>query len=353
RAQDLVGDGPSVEPQAISPELRSPQIGGPQVSGPQVSGPQVSGPEMGDLPQVGQGQSGLQADTAARQASKMKADPLENNKKGSMPPTTPLPPPAAVRPLQAAPAAPHLQRAGLDELEMDQMTGAEAAAPDLNGAEPDASGGENVPAVGLEESPAVTMPEVDAATVREGVVSLYAEADLVETAVPLLIRREGEEMTFIAYVQESEIDDFLARTEEEEAGAMLVYVTAEAAGTAVDDPIPLILQQQGEEQKLLVYVAPESLEHALTQAEVAEAGAGILVYGAEEDATSLGNPVELLLKQAGEADVLVAYTDEAALAKLIETADLYEMTPVVDDLARQVYGRVRQRLLWERERMGH
>jgi hypothetical protein len=331
----VVGDGPVVAPEAVSPAARSPQID----------------PGTGDLPSSGPVQPDLQTGTTARPASIMMADKAAERQTGPMPALVSAP--AVAR---SQPDTLPVQRAGLDDLDdldMDQMSGNEMPTPDLNGAEPDAPGVENVPPVGLEDSPALTTPEVDPTAVREGVVSLYAEADMVETAVPLLLRREGEALTFIAYVAESEVDDFLARTEEEEEGALLVYATAEAAATAVDDPIPLILQQQGEEQKLLVYAAPESLEQALAQAEVAEEGPGIMVYGTEEDASALGSPIELLLKQAGEADVLVAYADEAALAQLLETADLYEMTPVVDDLARQVYGRVRQRLLWERERVGH
>lgn len=247
-----------------------------------------------------------------------------------------------------------IQRLDMAELPgVDGDTAEQMAGLDEMAAEPDVPDTTTTPPVGLEQNAALPTPEPDAESVRAGVVSLYAEADELETAVSLLIRREGEAATFIAYVAESEIDDFLTRTEEEEEGALLVYATAEAAGTAVDDPIPLIVQHQGEEQKLVLYTAADALEQAIAQAEIAEDGPGIMVYGAEEDAAALGNPVELLLKQAGGADVLVTYADEAALAQLLETATLYEMTPVVDDLARQVYGRIRQRLLWERERLGH
>ena len=261
---------------------------------------------------------------------------------------------------QTAPFAPRpYQPATIQRLDTAELTGADgdmadqmAGLDEMAAAEPDVPDTTTTPPVGLETNATLPTPEPDAKTIREGIVSLYAEAGELETAVSLLIRREGEVATFIAYVAESEIDDFLARTEEEEEGALLVYTTAEAAGTAVDDPIPLIVQQQGEEKKLILYAAADALEQAAAQAEVAEDGPGIMVYGAEEDATALGNSIEILLKQADEADVLVAYTDEAAFAQLLETATLYEMTPVVDDLARQVYGRIRQRLLWERERTG-
>jgi hypothetical protein len=170
--------------------------------------------------------------------------------------------------------------------------------------------------------------------------------------IPLLVRLDGEEDTFIVYVDGERIEEFLAEAEAEDTeGAALIYADPDVAAESIDNPAPFLLRAQGERETALVYANAEGIEDLMLLAEAADLSGVFTGYAAEEIAADeVENPVPLLVKREDGEEIVIAFVDEEEFEGILETAVPYESEQLVEKLARDVYALLRRRLRIERDR---
>lgn len=170
--------------------------------------------------------------------------------------------------------------------------------------------------------------------------------------VPLLVRLEDEEETFIVYVDGERIEEFLAEAEAEDTeGTALIYADPDVAAETIDDPAPFLLRAQGERETVLIYANAEGIDDLMTAAETADLSGMFTGYAAEDVAgDETANPIPLLVKREDDEEIVTVFVDEEEFENILETATPYESEQLVEKLARDVYALLRRRLTIERER---
>ncbi len=190
---------------------------------------------------------------------------------------------------------------------------------------------------------------------KEGGLTLYPDDDAVTgSAIELKIKVSGEEELLIGFADSNQLSQFIdvAAASDQPPGLML-FPAEDGDGEGEFDPVPFLLQRQGEQDLVIGFADEATLDAFLSEASAVERGSTALIYAEQEPADEdLENPVEVHFRSADGNDVLLGYADSEALEDLIQAADEVNPENDLNELTQLVYGRLRHQLQVENERRG-
>ncbi|MEM7330550.1 MAG: hypothetical protein AAF490_00570 [Chloroflexota bacterium] len=193
---------------------------------------------------------------------------------------------------------------------------------------------------------------------EDGVLPMYADEDTATAkagdVTQIQLQRDGDENTYMVFVNADRLDDFLSEAEaEDEEDKLTIFATEEAIGDEVEHPSMLLVQQQGEREKYLVFADPDQLEAFLAQAEMDEKGPSLIAYAEEEGAEAdLENPIPVIMKRLDGDEICIAHIDEEEHAEFLEAAEQYDANLLIEEVSQFVYTGLKRRLRIEHERLG-
>ncbi|MEM8858440.1 MAG: hypothetical protein AAGD96_08970 [Chloroflexota bacterium] len=214
--------------------------------------------------------------------------------------------------------------------------------------------GEAAQAFGDEEQIASLTEGGDAGTSEPG-LTLYPSDDSVQgDAIELKIKINGDDELLVGFADSNQLSQFMDEAAAADATPGLMLFPSEGGDGEEDfDPVPFLLQRQGEQELVIGFADEAMLDAFLSEATEVERGPTALIYAEQEAADEdLENPAEVHFRSAEGNDVLLGYADTEALEELIQAAEEISPEQDLNELTQLVYGRLRQQLLVENERRG-
>ncbi|MFK7802802.1 MAG: hypothetical protein AB8G95_14295 [Anaerolineae bacterium] len=188
---------------------------------------------------------------------------------------------------------------------------------------------------------------------KESGLTLYPDDESIAgDAVELKIKIDGGEELLIGFADGNQLSDFVdaAATSDQQLGLML-FASEGGDGEEDFEPVPFLLQRQGEQELMIGYADGATLDAFLSDASEVDRGPTALIYAEQEAADEdLENPAEVHFRSADGDDVLLGFADAEALEQLIQAADEVSAEQDLNELTHLVYGRLRHQLLVENER---
>lgn len=172
------------------------------------------------------------------------------------------------------------------------------------------------------------------------------------SVIQLRVQREGDNQLYRLYTNADQIDSFLSTAETDNNDGLITAFASEelAAGEDVSNPVELVLWPQNGDKKHLIYMDEGELENFLAQTAGLEIGPNITVFADETEAAAGGPIASLLVKRQDDNEVWLGYVEEAQLEEFSRTAVGHFPEREIADLTRQVYQRIRHQVQIERER---
>lgn len=219
---------------------------------------------------------------------------------------------------------------------------------------PDSADGEPAQAFG-DEPQIANLTQGGESEAGEPGLTLYPSDDSVAgDAVELKIKINGDDELLIGFADSNQLSQFMDEAAAADSSPGLMLFPSEGGDGEDDfDPVPFLLQRQGEQDLVIGFADEAMLDAFLSEAAEVERGPTALIYGEQEAADEdLENPAEVHFRLAEGSDVLLGYADAEALEELIQAAEEVSPEQDLNELTQLVYGRLRHQLRVENERRG-